>query len=116
MKISEQEFLQETLKLFPDLKEDLLELDNLLHLQMDRFRYRVEEELQKRNKEKILKSFMLIERCYRYGGETLKDAVDTSFVEGIFAGHDKETIKWAWELMPQILRDLYVSFWGKNAI
>jgi len=115
MKIADQQFIEEALKLFPDLKEDFVELDSLLHLQMDRFRYRVERELEKRNEEKILKSFMLIERCYRYGGETLKNAVDTSFVEAIFAGHDKEIIKWGWDLMPHILRDLYVSFWGKKA-
>jgi len=115
MKISDQEFLEEALKLFPDLKDDFLELDSLLHLQVERFRYRVEEELKKRDKEKILNSFMLMERCHRYGGETLKNAVNTSFVEGIFVGHDKETIKWGWELMPKILRDLYVSFWGKKA-
>jgi len=115
MKVSDQQFIEEALKLFPDIKEGFVELDGLLHLQMDRFRYRVEEELKDRNKEIVIKSFMLIERCHEYGSEKLKKAVGTSFVEGVFVGHDTETIKWGWDLMPKSLREIFVSFWGKNA-
>ena len=116
MNVSDNEFVCEVVTLYPDLKEEFDELDGLIHLQMDRFRYRMEEDMKERNEEKVLCSYILAEKCYRYGGEALKNAVDTSFAEAVFSGHDKETIAWGWQLMPPVLKKLYVVFWGQNAI
>jgi len=116
MEISENDFISEALDLYPDLERDFKELEGLLHLQMDRFRYRVEEEMVRRSEEKVLKSFMLAEKCYRNGIDDLKSAVVTSFAEAIYSGHDKKTIKWGWKLFPDVLKEHYVTFWGKNAI
>ena len=61
MEITKQEFVDGVVGLFPDIKDDIVELNELIHLQMDRFRYRVEDEMKKRNGELVLQSFMLAE-------------------------------------------------------
>ncbi len=112
MNISDADFLQAALQLIPELQEEFLELDGLLHLQMDRFRYRVEVELDGRNSELVLQSFRLIETCLRYGSDNLQNAADTCFVEGVLIGHDEDTIRWGWDLMPHLLKEYHIAFWG----
>lgn len=116
MEVNEEQFTSEVLAIFPDLKPDMDEFEDLVHLKMDRFRYRLETELNSKNKDTVLRAYMLAEKCYRYGTKTLKDAVDTSFVEPLFVGHGDDVIKWGWDLLPSMLQKLYVTFWGKNAI
>ena len=114
--MTQEEFLEAALRIYPDLQPEFEELEDLFHLQMDRFRYRLERDFRARDEKNIKAAMELAASCHRQGSELMKGAVDTSFAEAVFAGHAKEDIKWAWGLTPDLIRGLYVSFWGKEPI
>lgn len=114
--MDEKEFLTRALEIFPDLREEFQELDELFHLQMSRFSYRTEEEIKSRNEETVRKSYLLAEKCYLEGNDKMKDAVDTCYAESVVSSFSGEAIIWAWARFPETLRALYVAMWGKAPI
>ncbi|MBM7074448.1 hypothetical protein JQC92_20890 [Shewanella sp. 202IG2-18] len=77
-----------------------------------------------KNKAFLLRFFFLIcypclmgsEKYYLNGDEKVKDAIDISFAEAFFAGHDRQTVQFGWPLFPDVLKKLYVDFWGTEPI
>ncbi|ODB95165.1 hypothetical protein A3197_17545 [Candidatus Thiodiazotropha endoloripes] len=109
----EQEFKDRALTLYPGLAEAFDEYEGLLHMQMSEFEMKTTEAIRNKDKEKVLASFILAERCFRQGDEAMKNAIDVSFVEGVLSLLNKEEKEWGWVLMPELLKELYVDFWGR---
>ncbi|GBC59396.1 hypothetical protein DENIS_0335 [Desulfonema ishimotonii] len=105
------QFVEEVLRLFPGAADELSEYDGLLHLQMGVFERHMTEAIERRDREVVVRGFMLAEKCYRQGDEEMKDAVDVSFAEGVLALLSPDAKAWGWSLMPKLLRQLYTDFW-----
>lgn len=114
--MTQEEFLESALRIYPDLQPEFEELEDLFHLQMDRLRFRMERDFRACDEKSVKATMELAASCHRQGSDLMKNAIDTSFAEAVFAGHAKEDIKWAWGLTPGLIRELYVSFWGKEPI
>jgi len=102
------EFLKVLKAEFPGVREAINAEGGLLHFEMDAFRKYVQRAISQRNEEVVLRAFGLALQTYRVGDAKLKDAVDVSFVEPM------DFCPWAWELLPEDLKDLYVQFHGKS--
>jgi hypothetical protein len=114
--MTQEEFLEAALRIYPDLQPEFEELDDLFHLQMDRLRFRMERDILARDEKSVKATMELAVSCHRFGSDVMKDAIDISFAEAVFAGHAKEDIKWAWGLTPGLIKKLYVRCWGKEPI
>lgn len=106
------QFLQAVTTLYPDLQAELASYDGLFHLQMDRFRVRVERDIRAHNDASVKSAMALAARGYADGDDTVRNAIDTGFAEAILAGHTRQDITWAWARMPDSLRRLYIAVWG----
>src|SRR5690606_25729057 len=109
-----EDFLRSARILYPDLRVDFDDLEGFIHLQMDKFRCKVELDIKARDKLAVTKAMALAVACYQQGDWQLKEAIDVSFAEAIFAGHTEPDISWAWQNTPEIIRNLHLAFWGKR--
>ena len=107
------QFLQAATTLYPDLQAELAGYDGLFHLQMDRFRVRVERDIRARDESAVKAALTLAARACAGGDAMVRSAVDTSFAEALFAGHSAEDAAWAWARTPDTLRRLYLAVWGR---
>jgi len=109
----EGEFQKSALELYPELSDAFKEYEGLLHLQMGELEIKTTESIRNGDEKKVLSAYMLVERCHRQGDDAMKNAVDVSFVEGVLSLLDKEGKEWGWNLMPKLLKELYIGFWGQ---
>ncbi len=107
------EFLKVLKAQFPELTEKINAEQGLLHFEVDVLRRLAQEAINRHEKEMLVKSYKLADDAYRSGNASLKDAIDVSFVEPLTF---QKSDKWAWEAMPQQLRDLYVRFHGSEPV
>ena len=65
----------------------------------------------------FLKCVALAESTYSKGNADLKNAIDVSFVEELeFSPTKRGSYEWAWELLPDRLKELYIAFNGSSKI
>jgi hypothetical protein len=96
-------FLKELKETFPQLKDAINSEHGLLHLEMHVFRDFAQGAIRLGNAKEVRRCFMVAEKYYNDGNESMKNAVVVSFVEHLEL-HDA---RWAWELLGQSLKDVY---------
>ena len=92
MKLTVDAFLKQAIVYFPHLESEFIELDGLHYLQVDCFRQETEVEMKNFSADKLKSIFSFVEEYYLQGDDKIKDIIDVSFVEAVFAGHDIKTI------------------------
>lgn len=111
------EFLKLLKHEFPELTNDVNAGQGLLHFEVGVLKKYAQRAIYDRDREKFLKCLQLAEAAYREGNATLKDAIDVSFVEELeFTPSPKSNCAWAWEMMPNTLKTLYIAFHGSPKI
>ena len=112
-KFHQSQFIKEVKTVFPELTSDINADQGLLHLEMEVIRKFAQHLIDTGQREKLVKCFSLVEQFNRSGNAKLKDAIDVSFVEDLnFSATKKKSREWAWELFPNSLKELYISFHG----
>jgi hypothetical protein len=112
MKIDRSEFLRRLKSYFPNLRSDLNQQQGLLHFEVSEFRKYTNNLVREGNKDKVKSCFKIAEQGYLHGNAKMKNAIDVSYVEDLeFYGK-----AWAWQLLPNVLKDLYVGFHHKNGV
>lgn len=107
MKFYRSEFLKTLKAEFPALRDPINAEEGLLHFEMDVFRHFIQQAIGTRD-EIVAWAFELANKAYRNGNAKLRNVVDVSFVEPM------DFNSWAWERLPETLRDLYFRFHGKT--
>jgi len=54
----------------------------------------------------------LAEETYLNGDKDLRSCIDTMFMEDLEFVTPRHSHYWAWEMIPDCLKELYVAFWG----
>lgn len=104
-------FLKEIKTSFPELTPAINAEQGLLHFEMDVVRRFAQSLIDKGHKEALWECFFIINKYYLSGNKRIKDAIDVSFIEPLdFETTKKQNRKWAWELLPDALKELYTAF------
>ena len=64
--------------------------------------------------DKYKEVFEYIRRSYITGASTTKECIDVSFIENLFWGVAPIKAKPYWQLLPEVLKELYVNFHNKQ--
>ncbi len=99
-------FLKKLKQKFPNLTNALNGEMGQFHFEMEVFYRFTQDQLNNNNEEVLLECFQLANEFYDKGDKKLKNAIDVSFVENL----NFQQKKWAWELLPQKLQQLYIEF------
>ncbi|WP_434777595.1 DUF7674 family protein [Neisseria sp. Ec49-e6-T10] len=105
------DFLRELKETFPELTKDINKQGGLLHFEMTVFSLFVEQQIKQKNQDIVLNCFQLADKFYRLGNSKLKNAIDVSFLEPLLI---LKTEKWAFDLLPQTSKQLFLAFHGES--
>lgn len=64
--------------------------------------------------EKYLPVFEFFRKSFMLGAQDEKKCIDASFVENLFWGVDKEKKETYWLALPDVLKELYIAFHGRE--
>lgn len=108
------EFLKEMKDTWPQLTQDINAEHGLLHLEMDVVRRFAQHLIDSGNREELVRCLAIIQKYWLYGNSKLQNAIDISFIEDLDFNDTKRCRRrWAWDLFPAPLKQLYVNFHGK---
>ncbi len=102
------EFLKELKALFPELTKTINKQEGLLSFEIDEFRKFANYAVGAKDTDTVELCYKLAEKAYLTGNRDLKALINTEFVEFLDLHHNK----WAWEILPVILKNLYLDFYG----
>ena len=114
MKHHRSELLAELKKEFPVLREEINQEMGLLHFEVGVFRRFTQQKITEGDEATVRKCFFIAEKYYSFGNAKVHDAIAVSYVEELEFKDSRQNQKsWAWECLPQILKDEYISFHGR---
>ena len=102
------EFLKELKILFPELTKIINKQEGLLSFEIDEFRKFTNGAVGAKDKATVKLCYKLAEKAYLSGNSSLKALINTEFVEFLDLKHNE----WAWEILPEVLKKLYIDFFG----
>ncbi len=100
-------FLKDVKEAFPELRTELNSQYGLLHCEMHTFHDYVQSLIAKEDKTKLIKAFMLLEHHFKNGNDKLVNAIGVSFLEHLDLGIAKGEPSWAYQYLPNSLREPY---------
>jgi hypothetical protein len=103
-------FLKELKATFPNLREAVNAQQGLICFELGEVRRFTQEAISRGERETVAQAFGLVARFYTQAKPKLQNMIDACFVEDL--EFDKRH-SWAWELLPDILKSLYIAFHGK---
>ena len=89
--------------------------DDSCHLWIETFADVTNILIAARNRKEVTKHFSFFSRQYLEGSEEIKNCIDVSYVENLFFDLPDEDKKWAWKLLSEDLKKVYVGMWGKQS-
>ena len=87
-----------------------------LHLEVDVLRQCTQRAIIDGDRETLAHCFVLAEAGYRDGDKKIRNAIDVSFVEALDFVTPHQSYLWAWQMLPNALKQLYESFHGAGKI
>ena len=102
------EFLKELRISFPELTKSINKQKGILSLEIDEFRKFTNYAVGAKDKNTVELCYKLAEKAYLTGNRNLKALINTEFVEFLDLQHNE----WAWEILPIVLKNLYLDFYG----
>jgi hypothetical protein len=108
------DFLKQLKTTFPELIEPVNQQNGLLHFEMREFRLFTQRAIYANDIDTLKRCFALAEKVFLLGDNTLKDAIDTSFMEDLEFISEKAQFRKAWDLVPAPLQTLYTNFHGQR--
>jgi len=101
---------------FPAITSQLNAERGLLHYEVDVFRRFAQRAIFGGERDVAAQCFSIAATYFSEGNSAVQNAIDVSFVEPMEFGSPPNERRWAWEAMPEILRNAYVAFHGKSAV
>ncbi len=113
--ISGKEALNDILILFPQLAEEIEEDQGLLHLQIGTFSHLVQSFIDSGNSSEFSKACSLCIKLFSSADPDLENALNVSFLEHLNFVDGKYNRSWAYEAMPQVMRQAWDEMEEYNA-
>jgi hypothetical protein len=114
MKLHRSIYLKELKSTFPELQEKVNGAWGLLHVEMDVFTSFTQLQIDAGNSDNVAKCFDLANKCFQFGNHKLVNAINVSFLEHLNFEDGKVAKQWAWNLMPETLRQGYSDIMEYN--
>ena len=107
MKLHRSIFLNELKSTFPELTEKVNGCWGLLHVEMHCFTSYTQSQIDAGNAANLVKCFALANKYLQFGNHKLVNAIYVSFLEHLNFEDVKVPRQWAWNLMPETLKQGY---------
>jgi len=101
------------------LKERLPELREAIangEFVVDKFMRYAQRAIYDEDRARFESCVRLAEEAYMKGDKALRASIDTIFVENLEFVTSRHAHYWAWEMLPDSLKELYVAFWGARKV
>ena len=113
-KLHRSQFIKDIKEAWPHLAPLINAEDGQLHLEMAVVRRFAQELIDGGDRDALARCFAIMQNYAIGGTEKMRNAVDVSFVEDLdFRDTKKTARRWAWDILPGALQELYVRFHGK---
>ena len=108
------EFIKAVKEQFPELRDPINRegLGNLCG-EMQQIRLFADQAIREGAKQRLADCYRLLETAYLTGNRQLKGAIDGCFIEDMDYNTHGAIYAWAWEMLPEVLKTLYVDFHGQ---
>ncbi|HEX5211352.1 MAG TPA: hypothetical protein VFW22_06420 [Pseudolabrys sp.] len=107
--MNESEFLKLLKERLPELREAL---DKEKYFVVDKFMRHAQRAIYDEDRACFEICVRLAEEAYLNGDKDMKSSIDTMFMENLEFVTPRRSHYWAWEMLPDSLKELYVAFWG----
>ncbi len=112
-KLHRSQFIKEIKDTFPHLATDINAENGLLHLEIAVVRRFAQELMDGGDRDALARCFAIMQKYEAGGNARMRNAIDVSFVEDLdFRDTTKRQRRWAWEILPSSLKELYIQFHG----
>ncbi len=113
-KLHRSQFIKEIKETWPHLAQAINAEQGLLHLEIVVVRDFAQGLIGTGDREALAQCFAIIEKYEAGGNESLSNAIDVSFIEDLdFSDTKRCSRRWAWDMLPGSLKELYVGFHGE---
>jgi hypothetical protein len=102
------EFLKELKETFPELRDAINQHNGLLAFEIGEFTSFTNQAIGDQEKSTVETCYRLAQKAYLNGNKTMKALINTEYVESLNMRHNE----WAWEMLPDLLKELYIDFFG----
>lgn len=110
-RLHRSEWLAEVKSAFPELRSNLNAEEGLLAFEMGVFAAFTQKKIAQKDRDAVARCFAIALKYYDRGNARLRDAIDTCYVEDLdFQVSKRSDPTWAWDLLPQTLKALYLAF------
>ncbi|WP_157604979.1 hypothetical protein [Rhizobacter sp. Root16D2] len=110
------QLLRELKAAFPEITSQLNAEQGLLHFEVDVFRRFAQRAIFDGERDTAVQCFSLAATYLTEGNSAVRDAIDVSFIEPMEFGSPPNERRWAWEALPEVLKNAYVAFHRKSAV
>jgi hypothetical protein len=63
----------------------------------------------------VEKHLIFFSQQFEIGSESVKNCIDVSYVENLMWNLDSEDKTWAWSLIPENLKSVYIDMWDESS-
>lgn len=109
-------FLKLIKERLPELREAINEQQQILGFEFNQLTRCAQRAIHDGDRTCFATCVGLAEEAYLTGNKNLKALIDTMFVEDLEFVTPRYSHYWAWEMMPDTLKELYVRFWGMGKV
>ncbi len=95
---------------FPQITTKLNAEQGQLHFEVDVFQRFAQRAIDDGDRDLVVRCFALADMYLTQGNAAVRDAIDVSFVEPLDFGSRARERGWAWDAMPEALKQAYVAF------
>jgi hypothetical protein len=101
---------------FPEITPALNAEQEQLHFEVEVFRRLAQRAIFDGDRDLAARCFSLAAAYLTEGNSAVRDAIDVSFVEPMEFGSPPHERRWAWDALPEVLKNAYVAFHRKSAV
>ena len=113
MKLERSQFIKELKALFPELIPEINQEEGLFTFEIEAFCAFTQKKINDGEREDVARCFQIADKYYQDGNQKFQDIISTCFVENLnFKNTKRNYREWAWDLLPQALKDDYLAFHG----
>ena len=114
-KLHRSQFIKEIKETWPHLATEINAENGLIHLEIAVVRRFAQELIDCGDRDALAQCFAIMQKYMAGGNTRMRNAVDVSFIEDLdFRETEKHDRSWAWDILPDSLKELYVQFHGKR--
>jgi hypothetical protein len=80
---------------------------------LEQFSQETTDAMSRRDEASVMEHLSFISQLLRNADAAVGQYIDVCYVESLMWNLDEETKAWAWRLIPENLKSLYVAMWGE---